>query len=168
MQISFDAIVLTDNQKAREFFGLNGLSCIWVGDFWKSVRLAEELNYEYVITLDQNCNFQDALNMLGLVWDYDLVVASSKQWLKHLSAFRVYRTSLLQTLMKFEYPTDEVSLQIELLERANKVGADICVYQVDQLPCNLNWSTGLQAIKSSYKILTTYPRKPKFLESTIY
>lgn len=152
MQISFDAVVLTDDQKAREFFTFNDLPCLWIDDLNKSINLAKELAYEYVVLLSQNADYQDVFKMLGLMNDYDLIVANNWELTKHLSEYRVYRTSLLDQLNN----STDFSLAL-------KVGAKVGFVKTSKPMFQLNLKN---LIVETAKIL--FIESPKSLESSLY
>lgn len=152
MQISFDAVVLTDDPQAREFFTFNDVACLWVDDLNKSINLAKNLAFEYVVLLSQNANYQDTFKMLGLMNDYDLVIANNWEWSKYLSGYRVYRTSLLDQLNN---STD--------LSKAVKFGAKVGFIKTSKPMFQLNLKN---LIVETAKIL--FVESPKTLESSLY
>jgi len=140
------------------FNGLFSLTCKGntPKEFYKSVDYAQGTQIDYIATIDASQGYDpnQLFSMLSLMYDYDLVVGSrflpfskyTDTWFQkvilklanlslslntyHLdwfSSLRLYRTELLQSLRQFQYTEN---YQVELLGRANQLGAKIFEYPV--------------------------------------
>lgn len=85
------------------------------------------------------------------------------------SGYRVYRTSLLQSLKRFKYNAKMHPIQIELLGRANQLGATIKEYPITYIAgkTSFNWSVANEAFKIWLQVLNHYPARPKIVEGEL-
>lgn len=85
------------------------------------------------------------------------------------SGYRVYRTDLLQSLKQFSYNAKMHPIQIELLGRANQLGAKITEYPISYVAgkSSFNWSVANEAFKIWLQVLNHYPARPKVIESEL-
>lgn len=85
------------------------------------------------------------------------------------SGFRVYRSTLLQSLKQFNYNAKMHPVQIELLGRSNQLGAKIVEYPISYVAgkSSFNWSVANEAFKIWLQVLNHYPARPKVIESEL-
>ena len=85
------------------------------------------------------------------------------------SGYRIYRTDLLQSLKRFSYNAKMHPIQIELLGRANQLGAKITEYPISYVAgkSSFNWSVANEAFKIWLQVLNHYPARPKVIESEL-
>lgn len=85
------------------------------------------------------------------------------------SGYRVYRTDLLQSLKQFSYNAKMHPIQIELLGRANQLGAKITEYPISYVAgkSSFNWSVANEAFKIWLQVLNHYPARPRVIESEL-
>lgn len=85
------------------------------------------------------------------------------------SGYRIYRTSLLQSLKRFKYNARMHPVQIELLGRATQLGSTIKEYPITYVSgkTSFNWSVANEAFKIWLQVLNHYPAKPKIIEGEL-
>ena len=85
------------------------------------------------------------------------------------SGYRVYRSDLLQYLKRFNYNSKMHPIQIELLGRANQLGAKIVEYPISYVAgkSSFNWSVANETFKIWLQVLNHYPARPKVIESEL-
>lgn len=85
------------------------------------------------------------------------------------SGYRIYRTSLLQSLKKFTFNSKMHPIQIELLGRATQLGATVKEYPITYVAgkTSFNWSVANEAFKIWLQVLNHYPARPKIIEGEL-
>lgn len=85
------------------------------------------------------------------------------------SGFRVYRSTLLQSLKQFNYNAKMHPVQIELLGRSNQLGAKIVEYPITYKAgkTSFNLSVANEAVRTWLQVLNHYPARPKVIESEL-
>lgn len=81
------------------------------------------------------------------------------------SGYRIYRSNLLQELSKYHYNATMHSFQIEMLARANSLGATITEYPITYIAgkSSFNKKVASEAFKIWLEILNHYPPRPKII-----
>jgi dolichol-phosphate mannosyltransferase len=85
------------------------------------------------------------------------------------SGFRIYRTELIQSLKRFHYNSKMHPIQIELLGRANQLGATIAEYPISYVAgkTSFNKEVASEAFKIWLEVLNHYPARPKIKETEL-
>lgn len=85
------------------------------------------------------------------------------------SGYRVYRSTLIQSLKKFTYNSRMHPIQIELLGRATQLGAKVTEYPISYKAgkSSFNWAVANEAFKIWLQVLNHYPARPKIVESEL-
>jgi dolichol-phosphate mannosyltransferase len=85
------------------------------------------------------------------------------------SGFRIYRSELLLSLKNFTYNSKMHPVQIELLGRANQVGATITEYPISYVAGKTSFdkSVASEAFTIWLQLLNHYPARPKVRETEL-
>lgn len=85
------------------------------------------------------------------------------------SGFRVYRSELLVSLKRFTYNSKMHPIQIELLGRANQLGATITEYPISYVAgkTSFNREVANEAFSIWLQLLNHYPARPKVKETEL-
>lgn len=85
------------------------------------------------------------------------------------SGYRVYRSSLLNSLKRFSYNAKMHPVQIEMLGRATQLGAKVIEYPISYIAgkTSFNKSVANETFKIWLQLLNHYPAKPKYVESEL-
>ena len=85
------------------------------------------------------------------------------------SGYRVYRSTLIQSLKKFTYNSRMHPIQIELLGRATQLGAKVTEYPISYKAgkSSFNWAVANEAFKIWLQVINHYPARPKIVESEL-
>lgn len=85
------------------------------------------------------------------------------------SGFRIYRSELILSLKNFTYNSKMHPIQIELLGRANQLGASITEYPISYVAgkTSFNKAVASEAFNIWLQLLNHYPARPKVKETEL-